>query len=1093
MSTVSADPTATGTPDEFASTSPSLWEATRRLLKPLASLQVTVALFALSMVLVFFGTLAMMTQGLWVVVDDYFRSFVVWIPIDLVRRFGTVFLTDVIPMSKDATPWPGSIPFPAGWTIGTALLVNLLAAHTVRMKLAWNRAGVIILHAGLVAMLVGELITGLYAVESRMTISIGEETDFVDVTRQMEIAITDSSDPKLEHVSTIPQWMFEEKGKISNEKLPFDVEVLEYWQNTERKFTDKQETGESFPVKLPGTTLWATFSRRSEAAGVDTDTHSDCPSVRVRLTEKGTGTDLGTYFLTLHFYPNYEQTRRIYKYPEQTVTVGGKTYYLLLRNERIFKPYTVRLNKFEHGKYPGTEIPKDFASTVTVTEKDTGDQREVRIWMNNPLRYDGDSLFQSEVLYNDSGTVLQVVRNPGRLLPYISCTLVVIGMIWHFLIRFLASNRAGRTPLARRKAAATGGSTETGWTAGSLVSIGILLVVLAWLGSKIPTPKPAENGIDYYALGEIPVRDGGRLMPLETLAKTTLQSISNRTVVKNERGDQTATPMEWLVDVLDSPSWNTGPGTKHKIFRIENEQVLAKLDLPRRPGFFEYSLDEIYPKLPTLLKELEAIRTKREEGRAIDVYDTKMEELGKRIKQYQRIAGAHELQVVPPSEAGGEWISLRDVDQAVIKQASQADVEKIQEFIELELIDFIKPREDQLERMDRAAARKLIEEKRRDVLNRELEAYTRPRRGQASPAAGLFTTLIVSARDGKAEDFHKALEQYKSQSLANVPAGDLQNVRAEAYYLDHLAPFYYLAFGYLFVIVLGLVGWLVFPQTLSKSAFRLGLMIFLLHTTFLILRMVIMGRPPVTNLYSSAVFIGWGAVGLCLLLEAIYRNGVGTVVAGAVGAATLKIADFLGGSGDTMNMLVAVLDTNFWLAVHVTTVTLGYTATFVGGAIGIIYILRGVLSPSFTQAHQKDLGGMMYGVICFATLLSFFGTVAGGIWADYSWGRFWGWDPKENGAVLIVIWNALILHARWCGLVKNRGMAILAVFGNVVTAWSWFGTNQLQIGLHSYGFDNRLASGCFWFWVSQFAIMGIGSIPTKFWLSTNARPIAQPV
>ena len=95
---------------------------------------------------------------------------------------------------------------------------------------------------------------------------------------------------------------------------------------------------------------------------------------------------------------------------------------------------------------------------------------------------------------------------------------------------------------------------------------------------------------------------------------------------------------------------------------------------------------------------------------------------------------------------------------------------------------------------------------------------------------------------------------------------------------------------------------------------------------------------------------------------------------------------------------------------------------------------------------------MVYGIVCFATFFSFVGTVLGGIWADQSWGRFWGWDPKENGALIIVLWNAIILHARWGGMVQQRGLMCLAIFGNVVTAWSWFGVNMLGVGLHSYGF-----------------------------------------
>ena len=126
---------------------------------------------------------------------------------------------------------------------------------------------------------------------------------------------------------------------------------------------------------------------------------------------------------------------------------------------------------------------------------------------------------------------------------------------------------------------------------------------------------------------------------------------------------------------------------------------------------------------------------------------------------------------------------------------------------------------------------------------------------------------------------------------------------------------------------------------------------------------------------------------------------------------------------------------------------------------------------------------MVYAILCFAMLFSFVGTVLGGIWADQSWGRFWGWDPKENGAVLIVIWNALVIHARWAGLAKERGLMVLVVFGNVVTSWSWFGTNMLGVGLHSYGF---MESALFWllmFVASQLAIIAVGNLPLRSWRS----------
>ena len=186
--------------------------------------------------------------------------------------------------------------------------------------------------------------------------------------------------------------------------------------------------------------------------------------------------------------------------------------------------------------------------------------------------------------------------------------------------------------------------------------------------------------------------------------------------------------------------------------------------------------------------------------------------------------------------------------------------------------------------------------------------------------------------------------------------------------------------------------------------------------------MYLEGRPPVTNLYSSAVFIGWGAVLLGIFLERFFRNGIGSATAAMIGFITLLIAHHLSMDGDTMEMMRAVLDTNGWLATHVVCVTLGYASTFLAGFLALTYIVRGAFTPSLDRATAQSLTRMVYGIVCFATLFSFVGTILGGIWADQSWGRFWGWDPKENGALLIVLWNAIILHARWGGLVRQRGL-----------------------------------------------------------------------
>jgi len=209
-------------------------------------------------------------------------------------------------------------------------------------------------------------------------------------------------------------------------------------------------------------------------------------------------------------------------------------------------------------------------------------------------------------------------------------------------------------------------------------------------------------------------------------------------------------------------------------------------------------------------------------------------------------------------------------------------------------------------------------------------------------------------------------------------------------------------------------------------------------------------------------------------------------IAGAVGFSTLLIADKLAGDGDTFTVLQAVLDTQFWLATHVTCITFGYATTFLAGGLGMLYILGGVLTPTLNAKMEKELGRMIYGVVCFAIFFSFVGTVLGGLWADDSWGRFWGWDPKENGALIIVLWNALVLHAYWDKMVRNRGLAVLAVLGNIAVAWSWFGVNQLSVGLHSYGFTEGIALALVAFVASQLAVVGLAMVPRRLWLSTHA-------
>jgi ABC-type transport system involved in cytochrome c biogenesis permease subunit len=228
----------------------------------------------------------------------------------------------------------------------------------------------------------------------------------------------------------------------------------------------------------------------------------------------------------------------------------------------------------------------------------------------------------------------------------------------------------------------------------------------------------------------------------------------------------------------------------------------------------------------------------------------------------------------------------------------------------------------------------------------------------------------------------------------------------------------------------------------------------------IVARVFIMRRPPVTSLFETFPFVAAVAIALSLFLERRSRQGVALLSAALLGTLLLSIANRYAADGDTMQMLVAVLNSNFWLSTHVICITTGYAACVLSGAIAHIRLVRGAWTPHpspATRASLREVDRMVYGTLAFGLLFSFIGTVLGGIWADQSWGRFWGWDPKENGALLIVIWCAILLHAKQWGVIRETGMAAGAVLGAVIVSLAWQGVNLLNVGLHSYGFTTGAA------------------------------------
>jgi ABC-type transport system involved in cytochrome c biogenesis permease subunit len=606
----------------------------------------------------------------------------------------------------------------------------------------------------------------------------------------------------------------------------------------------------------------------------------------------------------------------------------------------------------------------------------------------------------------------------------------------------------------------------------------ISLLLLFWAVSKMMPPKETP-GLDVNGFGKLPVLVGGRVMPMDTLARVSLSEWNHHGTYTTADG-KLEQPSRGLLDILMIPERSDAA----KLFEVSNQEILDLFGSQDAKGqFVSYSFNDLKPFFSEIEKQSGLAEQTEAETR--NPFQRGIIKLRDGLRLYLQLKNT--VQAEDSSDFGKEILAFSRAIQPGLDAVHDRDAGKPFNQQDFERILLFTERYKSLLQAKYAYAipnpQGAIENEGWQHISESL--LNGIGSGRVPYAATAYGRLISAYRASDLNAFNTGIREYEEYLSKTVPE-KLNRPKLE-FLFNQAQPFLQAMILYVSVLVFGLFSWLIWPKTLGKTAVILLVGAFVIHTLGLVIRMYLQGRPPVTNLYSSAIFVGWASVLLCIILERLYKNGIGSVCGAVIGFVTLLIAHNLQLDGDTLEMLRAVLDTNGWLATHVVGEALGYSAMFLAGLIGIIYIFRGLFTTSFDEATSKTLGRMMYGVVCFATLFSLVATILGGIWADQSWGRFWGWDPKENGALLIVLWNAIILHARWGGFARDRGMALLTVFGNVITSLSWFGVNMLGVGLHSYGFMDQAFGPLIGFIVSQLAIIGLGLIPLKYWRGIRAR------
>ena len=362
--------------------------------RTLASLRLTVVCLGFGMVLVFLGTLAQVNLGIHAVQARYFQSLLIF-------------------WSPPGASW--RIPIlPGGYVLGTVLLLNLLAAHATRFQFSRRKIGIVLLHFGVILLLIGQLLTGLFARETQMRIDEGQTIGYSEAPREVELAVIDVSDPNFDQVVSIPERVLAHGGTIQNPTLPFTLQIRQFLPNSRLEMrAHDQQAPPSLATNGVGTNIVVSEIPRTVK---DDERDLSAAFVQINSAQGSLGTWLVSNALS----------------EPQSFTANNHSYNLVMRQRRYYKQFALTLLHFAHDRYAGTDIPKNFSSRVRLTDLERGENREVLISMNDPLRYRGFTFYQAGFDKNDKTTILQVVRNPAMLLPYIACGLVALGLVIQF-------------------------------------------------------------------------------------------------------------------------------------------------------------------------------------------------------------------------------------------------------------------------------------------------------------------------------------------------------------------------------------------------------------------------------------------------------------------------------------------------------------------------------------------------------------------------------------------------------------------------------------------------------------------------------------
>lgn len=607
----------------------------------------------------------------------------------------------------------------------------------------------------------------------------------------------------------------------------------------------------------------------------------------------------------------------------------------------------------------------------------------------------------------------------------------------------------------------------------------------AWSQEEAPVQIcPIAKAVSSYdQFGRITILDAGRVKPLDTYARSILVQLSGRATYEGEPA------IAWLARVMMDP----GRAQTFPAFLINNPQIAESLGIKvsenRRYTFAQ--LEKVYPELQRLAHAASQIPQ-----RDRDIVEAELLRVHENVRLYSHLslsfvfalphpdftvtgAALREKLGLPPRQEMFSYIQIALAAGALQRLA-----------IPMERLDRSQWSAEQKEVVRLATGLMQWSMTYTDLPFKVIPDYGAEEEQWLSPLeammSGLRTAegrrefqrlqeLIAAYWSGEELEFNLAAKGFSDSVQGRAGAlhqRELETIGLEILY-NRLNTFLWAKILYFVTFLIFAVG-LVFARAVWLRG--IGWAVLLagtgLHVLGMGMRIAILHRPPVSNLYETFLFVGVIGVLSGIVIERAAKNWLGIAVASICGYVFLSIAGKFAMEGDTLQMLVAVLNSNFWLATHVTTVTVGYAGTCVAGVVGHVYILQLIFRPR-DKALLQSTYRVLVGTLGFGLVFAFLGTNLGGIWADQSWGRFWGWDPKENGALMIILWTAILFHAKIGKLIGPLGLAVGSILGIIVVMWAWFGVNLLSVGLHSYGFTSGLATNLLIYVICQLLFLTV--------------------